>query len=75
MANRGENCSLKILNTLMTHDRPLTTNQLCDLCDCDRKTVYRCVNKLETNGFGVTVTAGRGREQNTYKFGGIVYGF
>lgn len=64
---------IRILNTLMRYDRPLTTKELCDIADCNRKTVYASVNTLELKGFGVTIEqiADGPRKINTYKFNGI----
>lgn len=43
----GESYYLKILNVLMRSDKPLTTNQLCDIVGCERKTVYKAMSLME----------------------------
>ena len=60
----------------MRYDRPLTTNELCILTGCDRKTVYSATAQLEINGFGLEVgrTGSCRHKQNTYKFIGV-HGF
>lgn len=74
MAKRvaGDRYALLILNALMTHDRPLTTTQLCDMVGCERKTVYKAMTDLELSGFGVSILTSAGRrEPNRYKLNGI----
>lgn len=70
---RKSSKGLAILNLLMTYDggyKPLTTNQICYLADCDRKTVYSAVADLEINGFGISVQKGD-KNQNIYKLDNI----
>lgn len=70
---RKSSMGLAILNLLMTYDggyKPLTTNQICYLADCDRKTVYRTIADLEINGFGISVQKGE-KNQSMYKLDNI----
>lgn len=68
----GESYALKILNALITHNRPLSTTQLCDICGCERKTVYKTMELLEISGFGVEISKANGfKSPNTYKLNGV----
>lgn len=74
MAKRmtGESYALLILNALMTHSNPLTTVQLCDICGCERKTVYKTMELLEISGFGIEINRSNGmKAPNTYKLNGV----
>lgn len=65
------NCiPLKMLNMLMSSDRPLTTKDICSKLGCDRKSVYSAVDVLEVNGFSVTIDTGA-HQKNIYSFNGI----
>lgn len=61
---------LKILNILMSSDRPLTTKDICSKLGCERKSVYRAVDVLEINGFSVRIDTGANK-RNMYSFNGI----
>lgn len=73
MAKRlaGERYALLILNALMTHDGMLPTNQLCDMCGCERKTVYKVMTDLELSGFGISIVPAKGKRPNLYGFNGL----
>lgn len=69
---------LLILNVLMRYERPLSTTALMDIVGCDRKTVYKAVDRLETSGFPINVIYGREvgpAIPNTYQWTGKVVGF
>lgn len=69
MKRRDFNYPLVILNVLMTYDgggKALTTNKICELTGCERKTVYKCMDVLECNGFGIEIVAGK-YNANTYR--------
>lgn len=65
--------ALTVLNVLINADRYLTTGQIADRAECERKSVYNAVNMLETNGFGIEIVVGKsnGCRQNRYRFKGI----
>lgn len=65
----GESYQLKVLNALMTSTRPLSTNQLCDIAGCERKTLYRIIDTLEMSGFGIEII--RTYQHNEYKLRGV----
>ncbi len=50
--------SLKILNCLMRNRKPLSTSYFVQKFNCDRKTVWRAIDVLETSGFPIEVTRG-----------------
>lgn len=50
---------LRILNVLMRNkDKWFSTEELIFMFACDRKTIYRSMTALETNGFGVEIKRG-----------------
>ena len=63
--------TLKILNCLMREKNGLTTKELMKRCDCNIDTVYRVVDILEINGFGIEVDKKCNFPSNTYKFNGV----
>ena len=65
----GESYQLKVLNALMTSTRPLSTNQLCDIAGCERKTLYKIIDTLEVSGFGIEII--RTYQHNEYKLRGV----
>lgn len=65
----GESYQLKVLNALMTSTRPLSTNQLCDIAGCERKTLYKIIDTLEVSGFGIEII--RTYQHNEYRLRGV----
>lgn len=65
----GESYQLKVLNALMTSTRPLSTNQLCDIAGCERKTLYKIIDTLEASGFGIEII--RTYQHNEYRLRGV----
>ena len=70
MIKDTKNVPLKILNCLMTADKPLTTKDLIRRTNCDRKSVYRAIDILEINGFHINVEWGQ-YNRSFYTFNGI----
>ena len=69
MAERGRmktsDAGLKIAYILLTASAPLSTKELSDRADCDRKTVYDAIDRLELAGF-VTNVFRQGNGSNYY---------
>ena len=64
--------TLVILNVLMNARGYLTTKQIMDRAQCDRKTVYKAVDMLEVSGFGIEVFKdGGGNNCNKYRYVGL----
>lgn len=65
-----KNVPLRILNVLMTTDKPQTTADLMSKSGCDRKSVYRAISVLENTGFHINVEWGQ-YNRSFYSFNGI----
>ena len=46
-----------------------STNQLCDIAGCERKTLYKIIDTLEVSGFGIEII--RTYQHNEYKLRGV----
>lgn len=57
--------TLKIAYFLLTSRNPRTTQEIVDFAECDRKTVYRAIDKIEDSGF-VTLKVKERRKPNKY---------
>lgn len=48
------NSAVRMAYVLLTADRPLTTNEICEKANCERKSVYAGIDILECSGFITT---------------------
>lgn len=69
--SRNKDIHLRILNLLMSADKPLSTVQITNIIGCDRKTVYRAIDTLECCGFGIRIIRSKSQAPNCYEYIGL----
>lgn len=69
--NKKGSCSLLILKELLQAEKPLSTVELCERTNCERKTVYSAIDEIERSGIGTVVIK---REHNMHYYSLVMKG-